>query len=704
MRPQVRDGVLQLKGAARLLLAGDYPYYRDPPELWAPKLRMMRAAGLEVVSFYVPWRHHEVAFDGCESKLVFYNDGNRDLVGFIGAIQAAGLYALPKPGPFVHAELPFGGLPDRLSPSSNPLLQAAMSAHGAPLAYERYQLPSMHDPAFLAQTADWLASVGDVLRPWLCPQGPVVAVQIGNEGCYGEMARGLNRLDYSACGLAAFDAAFPGQEAPRSGGLPGVSADPGAYLRWGLWSGRATMAALEWMAGRLALDVPVFTNNAPPKPEQDGECRHHDSWLARSAAGSTRLHYGYTSWVGNVVADDRALVDYVLAAALRRGPNLEENWSLSWAEADCAFACRPVYQALLGLAFGATGLNVYTACATTAWGAHLSIRAEDLDDPARARFLDPPYGDIAPIGPAAEAGPGFRALCVLTHFLSFVGASLVGSEEEPGLAFWLYPPYGAIAAWGAPADGEATAPSSSAYLTPFALHCLMSNIPFCLIEDDPSADRPIVAASGAFMTERRQRVLANHIEDGGALLLIGQQPEMDEEFKSCRVLRNAIASLAPSVRSSGRVRVLTAGVSEIGAAVDDWLRCLPEVRRSPARAGWMEIHRRAPAENGRFVFFFNRTDSVAKVESEIGSEALTLDLAPYGCAIVHVVADELAGFYSKGLNEKFGSGVAPRVRFGRSELIADEPCDVSVIRRGRDFIFETNGSDKPLRMTLVHRL
>lgn len=703
MRPQVRNGVLYLNDSPRIILSGEYPYYRDPPDLWTPKLRMMRAAGLEVVSFYVPWRHHEVAFVDGKGMLVFDRDGNRDLVGFMGAVQAAEMYALPKPGPFVHAELPFGGLPDRMSPSCNPLLHVATSSQGVPMTYERYQLPSMHDPVFLSQTDNWLGAVGDVIRPWCYPDGPVVAVQIGNEGCYGEMALALSRLDYSPSGLAAFDAAFLGKEVPRDGQSPGVSIDPGVYLRWGTWTGSSTVCTLERMARRLALNVPTFTNHAPPKPEEGTEKRQYDSWLARNAVKSTILHYGYTSWVGNVVEDDQALLDYVLAAVFRRGPNLEENWSLPWAEADCAFACKPIYQALLGLALGATGMNVYTACATTAWDTHLSIRADCLEDPARARFLDPPYGGVAPVGPEAEAGSGFRPLAVLNHFLSSIGASLAESEAETGLAFCLYPPYGAIAAWGVFEDGCAAAPSASAYLTPFVKHCLEWNIPFRLVEGELSLNWPIVAASGDFMSEHRQHTLARHIERGGALLLIGEPPKMDEEFRDCRVLRNAMGCLDPypAALFGGRVRVVRADAPTIGAAIDDWLHCLPDVRRSRARSSYLEIHRMTLSDNARFAFFFNRTSDAIRIDSEIDGKGLMLDLAPYGCAVVHLVAGEVAGFYSKGLNEKFNSGAAPYLKIGRRELFSGAPCDVSAIRTGEDFAFELNGGDVSFRMLPV---
>lgn len=168
MTPHVHNGVLTWDDRPRVLLAGDYPYYRDDPDLWAPKLRAMSAAGLEVVSFYVPWRHHELD----AGRFAFDGPGNRDLIAFLQHIRQAGLCALAKPGPFVHAELPLGGLPDRLSPTTDPLVQAATSADGQPLLSQGRSLPSPHDPVFQWETERWLGAVATVLRPQVHPHGP----------------------------------------------------------------------------------------------------------------------------------------------------------------------------------------------------------------------------------------------------------------------------------------------------------------------------------------------------------------------------------------------------------------------------------------------------------------------------------------------------------------------------------------------------
>ena len=365
MTVSVRDGVLYLGEQPRLLLIGDYPYYRDPPQRWPGKLAALRSAGLEVVSFYVPWRHHEL-----NGRFVFAGPGNRDLTGFLGAIRAAGLFALAKPGPHVHAELPLGGLPDRVSPDHDPDRRPARDAAGTPLRSHGRQLPSLGDPRFADEVDQWLAAAGGALKGWQWPDGPLLAVQAGNEGMYGETA------------------------------LPLDGYDPG----------RSLAADLRGFADKLGLDVPAFANLSPPAPGQSA------AWAARGLPEYPA--YGYTNWTGDPATDDDALARYTLAASRARGPNLEENWSLAWAFPHWHNPATPIFNWLLGLACGATGLTVYTACATEGWADHLVVPG-----------IEAPYGADAPIGVDGTAGPAWPALRVLTHFLAAEGAALMTSRQ-----------------------------------------------------------------------------------------------------------------------------------------------------------------------------------------------------------------------------------------------------------------------------------
>src|SRR5690606_21760624 len=105
----------------------------------------LRDGGVEVITFYTPWRHH-LQYEG--GKYWFDFEGktkdSRDVIHFMQLIERLGLYMIVKPGPFVHSELNVGGLPDLVSPTFNPGMPAARRHHGRACrwGYDNSQLPS----------------------------------------------------------------------------------------------------------------------------------------------------------------------------------------------------------------------------------------------------------------------------------------------------------------------------------------------------------------------------------------------------------------------------------------------------------------------------------------------------------------------------------------------------------------------------------
>ncbi|MER7702574.1 beta-galactosidase [Kitasatospora sp. NPDC097605] len=701
MRARFVDGTLWLDGRPRFLITGEYPYYRDRPDRWAAKLAAMRGAGIEVVTSYVPWRHHEVAEDDGR-RWCFDGDGNRDLAGFLELTAAAGLLAVLKPGPYVHAELPFGGLPDRVSPTLDPRRPAARSADGRPLPCQQFTLPSVLDPGFLADAADWLRAVGRFLRPFAHPRGPVVAAQIGNEGHYGESALPIDALDYATPGADGFARFAPGTAPPtRAEGRPSAQ-ELRSQVSWGRWSAEVLAAGMAGWAEALGPDLPVFTTCAPPAGADRLPGRaagRHDAWLARNRVGApTALPRAYTSWTGDVLTDEEALLDYVLAAKAGPGPNIEENWGLGWADPGCAFPVVPVHHTLLGVACGATGVSVYPACATEGWGPHLAVDrawlARTAGDPVP---FEPPYGDAAPIRLDAGPGPAFAALRVLTHFLTGRQEALALSRPEPGVRWGVHPPYAAIGAWDWARNGQRPVPSAERTLLPFAAHCLRRNLPFRLTElsgratPDPSAG-PLVAPSGRFMERALQRRLASFAEQGGALLLVGEPPALDEDLNPC-------AELADAARRH-RTGVLALDGRPLGAAVETWL----EERRDPpvrARPGpWLELRRTGEDPGETLVFLFNRTDAPLRARAACGEHPVAADLAGGGCAVVQVTHGRLGGCYVKGLNERTGARVPVRVQVGGDLLSSDRPCDLSAVRTPDGFAVRTSAPHGEARVFL----
>lgn len=141
---------------SRELLAGEVHFWRLDTSVWRRVLEGVRELGLDIVSTYVAWNVHELApgefdFEG-------RTDPRRDLLGFLQMAREMGFWVLLRPGPYIYAEWPNSGIPDRVVP-----------------------LHRTH-PEFRREAELWIRAVSESVRPFLATHGgPVVLVQADNE-------------------------------------------------------------------------------------------------------------------------------------------------------------------------------------------------------------------------------------------------------------------------------------------------------------------------------------------------------------------------------------------------------------------------------------------------------------------------------------------------------------------------------------------
>lgn len=162
------------------LWAGAMHYWRHDPADWAPCLDAMKAMGLRIVDTYVPWGVHEVS----EGSFDFgQRDPRLDVARFLRLCDERGLYVIARPGPHINAEMSFFGLPERVvwdrdcqarTPKDNPVI--------LPMIPSSFPVPSYASDSFHDETALWFEACGKVLAPFLYPAGPIVMMQIDNEG------------------------------------------------------------------------------------------------------------------------------------------------------------------------------------------------------------------------------------------------------------------------------------------------------------------------------------------------------------------------------------------------------------------------------------------------------------------------------------------------------------------------------------------
>ena len=85
---------------------GEIHFSRCPRQFWKESLMKMKAGGVDIVSTYVFWIHHE------EIEGEYDWTGNRDLHAFIKAASECGVKILLRIGPWSHGEARNGGFPD----------------------------------------------------------------------------------------------------------------------------------------------------------------------------------------------------------------------------------------------------------------------------------------------------------------------------------------------------------------------------------------------------------------------------------------------------------------------------------------------------------------------------------------------------------------------------------------------------------------
>lgn len=145
-------------------IMGEMHYSRYPKQYWKESLYKIKSGGVEVVSTYNIWIHHE------EIEGEFDFEGDRDLRKFVLTCKECGLYMMLRIGPWSHGEVRNGGFPDWL-------LKKDFEPRTNDLRY--FEVVRKFYTAIYDQVYDLMLKDG----------GPIIGIQIENE--YGHCG-GLN--------------------------------------------------------------------------------------------------------------------------------------------------------------------------------------------------------------------------------------------------------------------------------------------------------------------------------------------------------------------------------------------------------------------------------------------------------------------------------------------------------------------------------
>ncbi len=209
---EIVDGALRIDGTPTFLYGGDLHYFRvrdkdfdatKTQAMWAATLDAMQAAGMNLVTTYVPWDYHN------PGPGQFDFSGARDVGAFLKMACERGMHVVYKPGPLITAEWPrgfgtFGAVPlwwKQAHPEALVRDTKGTLWTYSPTGDEDQRQPSYLHPTYLAAVKEWYAAALAPAKPYL--GGCIVAVQVDNETnmYWGDRFGGV---DYSDPAMAAY--------------------------------------------------------------------------------------------------------------------------------------------------------------------------------------------------------------------------------------------------------------------------------------------------------------------------------------------------------------------------------------------------------------------------------------------------------------------------------------------------------------------
>ena len=180
-----------LDGAPFALKSGSMHFFRVHPSEWPRGIALLKAAGFNAVATYLPWYLLE------PEPGVWDATGANDYVAFLREVEAAGLLAIVRIGPYITGELDFGGLPYWL------LRDVDANA-------TRAGLIRTTDPWWMGRVSAYFAQALPPLRSLLyAGGGPIAMIQIDDDSsALGQPPLGGCNVTLASCKYHGYLAAL----------------------------------------------------------------------------------------------------------------------------------------------------------------------------------------------------------------------------------------------------------------------------------------------------------------------------------------------------------------------------------------------------------------------------------------------------------------------------------------------------------------
>jgi len=182
------------------IFGAEIQYFRLEQKYWEKIVEKLKECGLNYVSSYVPWSHHEIEkgkfdFEGKKSE-------KTNLIKFLDIIKKYNLKLAIRPGPFICNEFLYGGYPERIVKEKREIFVLDYQnrpTKGYWIPKKEGSQPSYLHPEYLKECEIWIKAVSEVIKPYLSRNnGPIEMINLDNEVSYIVMDSMFDS-DYNEC-------------------------------------------------------------------------------------------------------------------------------------------------------------------------------------------------------------------------------------------------------------------------------------------------------------------------------------------------------------------------------------------------------------------------------------------------------------------------------------------------------------------------
>ncbi|MEN6384511.1 MAG: beta-galactosidase [Phycisphaerales bacterium] len=190
------DNSFKKNNQSCFILSGEMHYFRIKAARWETHIKLLKQAGLNTVSSYVPWSLHE-QIEGKPDFAGKYAD-NLNLEKFIFLCKKNDLNLILKPGPYILAELTMHGIPKWFFEKYPDALACDSTGKPYPVKYT-----CLTHPDYLRKTMQWYNAIMPIIeKNQFSNGGPIIMMQVCNEVGLFQWLGGSG--DYSKISVTAY--------------------------------------------------------------------------------------------------------------------------------------------------------------------------------------------------------------------------------------------------------------------------------------------------------------------------------------------------------------------------------------------------------------------------------------------------------------------------------------------------------------------